>query len=299
MTVQSLITATCIAGIVAGAIGWLLRRHKSASAWPCVIGFMVALPVMRHGWGEWSQLQTPSEALDWVPLGLVGLAVAEWLAGRNQARHSRLLLAIGAAWCILFAGRMMYGSIYLRPSDLQLVNVACIVGWGVAMACVWFPRVSKLGESQEHQQDDSSVIAGTQTPRFDALVQLILLGIVGANLAMSGSMTYGAATFVFAVSCVAGWLGSGVPSSLTAVGGITLLGLGPAFSETNWFVALLLFVSLLVSVVLAIRLSSRAKWLAGFVLTVSLLVATYNTINYLLASMEGNSMSPDVYEVYR
>lgn len=180
------------AGVAAATMWGAWKLTKSASfAWliGVTLGFLAGywgLDARGAGLGAAvAKLVQPHEARDWLPLAVVSAAAIEALS--LWAKWPALLAwALRIAWCCFLPWRLLFGSIYLPQSEL---NVGFDTGaWSTLEAIAW------LGGS-------TVLLAGCWVtmrlmperalPRLRAsLTSLVALGAT-VTIALSGSLTLG------------------------------------------------------------------------------------------------------------
>lgn len=286
MTLNSLNAALIVGAAIAFTVGFLLRKMKNPSAASSIaigISSWAALPILLGNWQEISRLLIPREAIEWIPISLLGLAIISAGVAFDLKRRTWWLV-LGCVLCIAVAVRVMFGSYYLRSTDLRATNIGAILAWGASLAWLWWARCARLPEAAF---------------KLDGVVQILGLLSVGACLGMSGSMTQGATGVLFAVIATVAWISSSRPSELISVSALLLLGLGPTFSEMSWTVAALLAATILLSS-LSTRLASTKLQMATLALaTATMMAGTTITANKFIQTVSGKSEGASGYEAYR
>lgn len=285
MTNQTLAVSLVVAaviGLVAGLIGRRYRAIGFLSSLAFGLGVAVSIPVLL-GLGQTpSRWLQPRQALEWIPAGLLlWVAAAAGVAG--DSRRKTAWLVVGALVGLALAGRMMWGSVYLRPASLDWTNVAAIAGWGLALAGVWMAG----------QRGDRP------SPRLGGTVDLLLLLMVAVILGTTGSMLYGAVGLLLVVAFLASWLGAGVSASLALPSALLLLGLGPTFAGTPWPLALAMATAIVIQGCAAHSGSARLRGMAMALALVLAVSATVVAANSFVQSVAGKPQGASGYEAYR
>ena len=288
MTNDSLMLAIIVGGSVALVVAWVGRNRKLAWAsagLSVAISMWIATPVLLGHSGDWWRWVSPREAVEWIPLGLLGLAIAS-TAAQWGVRFRALWLGLGILGCLALAIRLMYGSIYLRPADLQWSYLLAILAWGSSMATLWLAWPTWQRPTVQH-----SHVLGA--------LQLTILLATALNLGMSGSFQYAGAGIVITCVSACSWLGSKYWSSIQAIAGVSLLGLGPTFAETSWTATGLLGLAWGLSLLSRIR--AGRKWLVVVVLATltTTAIATGITAVNFRSAISGTSQGASGYEAYK
>jgi hypothetical protein len=287
MTNASLITSLIVASAIAGFLSWLLRRwsatESSSAALASGFGAMIALPILLHPGDGLSRIAMPREALEWLPLGMLGLSLFTLLYSLAPKRAS-IWVGLGMLSCFAIVARMMWGSVYLRPSNPQWGYASILLVWASFMAWGWRSRIN----ATSHEK--GGVLNGA--------VQLFLLFVVAVNLGLSGSITYFAAGALFAVASAASWIGARRLSQVTPCVTLGLLVLGPTFSETSWWVAALLAFAVVCSVIVGQIESGRRRVVMMVLVMVAALAASSFTGYKFWQSVSSKSNSSG-YEAYK
>lgn len=285
MTNQTLLVSLLIGSTLALALGLVGRRFKHphiASTFAFSVGVILGLPVMFGYWQELQRLIQPREAVEWIPLGLLGIAIVTsiWCLDSKRAKW---WIGLGGILAVLTVMRMMYGSIYLRSGSLFTLSALLIAGWGLVAGFVWVAQLIPI-ESRR---------------RLDGVLQCIGLLAVSANLGMSGSFTYAAVGILCLAIAITSWLAGQTMPSLVSVASLLILGLGPTFSETQWLVAVLLGLMVVLFACLPRLQADRLRWGILLAATLCLTIGTGVTIVKLREDISGKSNEASGYEAYR
>lgn len=284
MTNQTLLLALLIGSalaVVLGLIGRRFKRPSIAAAVAFALPAVLALPVMLGYWQDIQRLIAPRESVEWIPLGLLALAIPTSMS-QVDAKRQNLWIGFGIVLAVLLACRLMYGSIYLRELSVSKTSLA-IIGWGLAVGACWAAQL--VPEDSQR--------------KLDVALQLVGLAAVSANLGMSGSFIYGAVGVLFLALAISAWLAARAAVPLVLASGLLLLGLGPTFAETQWVVVMLLGVMMLGYAVLPRLISNRVRLSVALAATLCLTIGTSLTIVKLRQDISGSSKEATGYEAYR
>lgn len=285
MTNGSLLASLIVGLVLAILVGLLARRFKNppaASSIAFSVTAILALSVLLDHWREPLRLVVPSEAVEWIPLGLLALMAAS-LGYCFDKKRSPVWLVVGIVVCLVLPARLLYGSIYLRASDLKPSYLVAILAWGSVAAWVWSLRVRN-----------------SELPfKLDGLLQIGGLLAVSGILGMTGSITYAAIGIMMSVIAVGSWVGSGRPSPLISVVAILLLGLGPTFAETTWLVVGLLALTIFFTTFASVLNKQRIKVLVIATAAVSTIIGMGLTVQKFRESISSQSQGASGYEAYR
>ncbi|MFO0942980.1 MAG: hypothetical protein U0930_19760 [Pirellulales bacterium] len=285
MTNQTLIASLLIGSTLAVVLGLIGRRFKQpniASTIAFSLSVVLALPVLLGYWQEPQRLIAPREAVEWLSVGLFGLAIVTAIRVADKKR-STVWLSLGGVLSILVALRLMYGSVYLRAGSVLTLSSLLIVGWGLTIGVAWI----------------QPLVGNVPRRKLDGALQLIGLLIVSANLGMSGSFKYAAVGLLCTLIALSAWLAGQALPSLVASTSLLILGLGPTFSETQWSVAMLLGVMVLLFGWLPSLEKGRPRWAVALAATLCLTIGSGLTIVKLREDISGQSKEPTGYEAYR
>ncbi len=299
MTSTSIIIALVVSGLmpllIYGLVVWRNLSTGLAANFGFAIAIAIAIPaLMSTSLAGLQRIVSPREALDWLPLALLAVSVVDMrLYATSQrdpssqqdpsSRRGNWIAVIGIVIALLTAYRVLWGSIYLRPTDLKAWNLIVITVWGSAMAIAWW----------------TADRTARQRSWVEGLFVLLVSVSIMATLGMSGSFTYGIVGLLILVSTSMGWLLTAHFSPLSFFSWIFVLGLGLAFAELDQRVMILQQVSVLVTVG-ALRWNwSRAKWI-GLVIALALsLVAVGWTARDFVNAMTTKQNSYNGYEAYK
>lgn len=285
MTNSTLLVSLIVGLVLAILIGLLARRFKNppaASSIAFAVTAILALSVLLDHWREPLRLVVPGEAVEWIPLGLLALMAAS-LGYYFDKKRSLVWLVVGLVVCLVLPARLLFGSIYLRKSDLNPSYLVAILAWGLAAAWVWAMRVKN-----------------SELPfKLDGLLQIGGLLAVSGILGMTGSITYAAIGILMSLIAVGSWVGSGRPSPLISVVAIFLLGLGPTFAETAWLVVGLLALTIVFTTFASSLNKQRTKVFVIATAAVSMVIGMGLTVQKFRESITSQSQEASGYEAYR
>jgi hypothetical protein len=141
--------------------------------------------------------------------------------GSAQApgKLSNFMWLVGLLLCVGCGFRLLYGSVYLRPANIQPIPLSVIGAWGLLMAISW--AVAVRAQPQHNSRLDWAT----------KIIFVMMLGVAAAMLAMSGSLTYGVVGGLVALATVACLMTSGHLPPGSFVLAQCMIGLGHAFAE--------------------------------------------------------------------
>ncbi len=286
MSNTSIFTGLFIALAVAAILGFFLKQLKvsriTSATWGAAFGIALAVPFVKLGHATFFQrLIKPHEAVDWLPLLAIGLAIATSLTRWPKGRIVGWI--IGAAICIAAPLWMLWGTAFIRPATYTMAGLTPIGLWGLGIAAIWLLHSFTTPPDDRYHWGNSLSL---------------ILAIVAASVCvgMSGSMTYGALGSAIAVAALGGWIVTGKYASVASALAAALIGLAHAFSELRLDVAILLGFGLL-----ALGLCARSIRLRipVMVLAIGLLGAGVGIATKDFLAHFSSEQSDDPYDMYR
>jgi hypothetical protein len=163
----------------------------------------------------------PKVAIDWLPLECL---VA---AGIFTISSARIRRALGIVLALLIPVRLLWGSVYLQPGELEARVLASLAIWSMALAVPLALPDTKLETRKS----------------WKTVAWVFSTAVTGILIAGSGSLTYGAATGVCGLAMLGVLLSASQISNLAAVPLISLIGLSASFAELPIPTAALLLLS--------------------------------------------------------
>lgn len=151
----------------------------------------------------------PKVALDWLPL------VCILAASVISIPSARIRVTLGIVLSLLIAVRLIWGSVYLQPGELEARTLISLAIWSMALAA---PLVLP----------DTKLETGNS---WKTVVWIFSTAVTGILIAGSGSLTYGAAAAVCGLAMLGVLLSASQISNLAAVPLISLIGLSASFAE--------------------------------------------------------------------
>jgi hypothetical protein len=189
-----------------------------ASAIAAAMGLML-LQVSKLN--DLARIVQPKVAIDWLPLVCL-LAAASVLVPSKTLR-----VAMGAVVAMLTPVRLLWGSVYLESDALNPSSLLCLTAWAIALS---LPMVLQDQTAQKRVSWKTSLwVAATAVTAF--------------VIAMSGSLTYGAATGVCGLAIPGVLISTSQIPNIAAVPFICLIGLAASFAELQVLTAGLLLLA--------------------------------------------------------
>lgn len=205
------IAVGCLAALVCGLIaGRCLRRFREGIAVASAIAAAVGLTFLQVSkMSDLVRIVQPKVALDWLPLVCLVAAFAVVLPSK------KLRFALGTVVAMLIPVRLLWGSVYLEPGALNPTALMCLVAWAALLALPMFLK-------------DQTVLrrVGWKTALWVAAT-----AVTAVVIAMSGSLTYGAASGVCGLTILGVLISTSQISNIAAIPLICLIGLAASFAE--------------------------------------------------------------------
>ncbi len=215
------IAVGCLAALVCGLIaGRCLRSFREGIAVASAIAAAVGLTFLHISkLSDLMRIVQPKVALDWLPFVCLLAAVAVVLPSK------KLRIALGTVVAMLTPVRLLWGSVYLQPDAMNPSALMCLAVWVASLA---IPMVL------QDQTAPKRVV-------WKTALWVAATAVTAIVIAMSGSLTYGAASGVCGLAILGVLISMSQISNIAAIPFICLIGLSASFSELSvWNAGLLL-----------------------------------------------------------
>ena len=227
----------------------------------------------------------PREAIDWLPMATLCLvAIMTFILRFKNA--SKVALIVGSILCMGLAYRFLYGSIYLRPTKIEAINLIAIAGWGLALSASWL--IATLDRSKDVSRS-----------WLQAIASLLVLAAVAVSLGMSGSFTYCAIGLIATAATLATWTTTARVSAFAFFIATSLLGLGYAYAELWLISAILLGIAVTMVSIDASGLLGSYRLPILCIAAILALVVAGETFVRFQAKLSEKSKSNGGYESYK
>ena len=299
MTSFSVVVAFAIALLLSLVLSWSLQRwfrtaeagtdsfasnREVVATLTLIITAMVSLPAMTsNSFGDLQQLFRPSEALDWLPAAMSAIGLVS-LIGFHFKLHSFWSFILAVAICSALCFRMMWGSIYLQPAELNFKSLVVIATWAIVMASCWQMGLWRHPSvSSKHRW-------------FEGIAWGLTIAIAAVCLGMTGSVLYAVAGAIFALITLGTLIANRQITTALAVPSLTVIGLGYAFSELSIFVT--------TSLILAVLTLSISRLFGGTAIQLSFLglaflLAMFTVVKVGIAFNQQSHSSDNAYDAYK